>query len=355
MTDLFGDMPYSEGGYGQTGNLLPEYDPQSFIYEDMIEKLGASIQAMKTGDAEDAFPGFDPLFNNDLEKWVRFSNALRLRLAMRMRFANPTLASTVIQQCTEEPLMVSNEDNAQIITYDDPDLYNQWYSHFQMTPWKMSRKLVDWLKATNDPRLYVWVEQNTYGDYVGAENGLNEIAWSQMPWDSISDPTPALYARDMPVYFMCAAETRFYTAEATLLGLNPGGDANALYQEGIRLAMEQWNVEPDSITNFINNIPIATLSGDLETALEQIGTQLWLSLVTNFIESYSSIRRLGYPVIPNRTDEWLDKGETNGVLPKRFLYPYDEVATNSANVQEAIDRQGPNELTTPVWWDVRDQ
>lgn len=355
MTDLFGDLPYTEGGMGQEGILLPNYDEQSFIYEDMLDRLEWALGIIKEGDPSEAFPGFDPLFDNDLDQWVRFINSLRLRMAMRIRFANESLAHGVISECMLEDLILSNEQNAQMATYDDPDLYNQWDRHYELLPWKMTQKLVDWLKNSNDPRLPVWVKPNIYGDYAGVVSGLNDIAWSVVPWDSISDPTNALYARDMPVWYLCAAETRFYEAEAALIGLNPGADANQLYREGIRLALEKWEVNPDTIELFLTNEATATLSAELEPALEQIGTQLWLSLATNFIEAYSSIRRLGYPVIPQRTDPWLEQGVTEGYLPRRFLYPYNESATNAKNLQEAIDRQGPNEVTTAVWWDVRDR
>jgi hypothetical protein len=355
MTDLFGDVPYTEGGYGLEGILLPKYDAQSFIYEDMLARLEAALAVIKAGDPMEAYPGFDPLYDNNLEHWARFTNSLRLRMAMRIRFVDESQASRIIQDCMEEQLVSSNEQNARIITNDDPDLYNRWNRHYEIIPWKVSQKLVDWLSSTNDPRLAAWVKPNSYGAYAGAINGLNELAWSVMPWDSLSDPTTALYARDMPVWFLCASETKFYEAEAALIGLNPGADANQLYREGIRLAMEKWEIHSDTIELFLESEATATLSGELEPALEQIGTQLWLSLATNFVESYNSIRRLGYPLIPRRTDPWLDPGVTDGYLPKRLLYPYNEEATNSTNLQEAIDRQGPNEVTTAIWWDIRDR
>jgi len=118
--------------------------------------------------------------------------------------------------------------------------------------------------------------------------------------------------------------------------------------------MSLWKIPQDSINRFINEEPEATLFGDEENMLRQIGTQKWLALITNFTESYTEIRRLGYPVIPRRTDPFLDAGVTDGYLPKRFLYPPEEISLNQKNVEEAIERQGPNKITTPVWWDVRD-
>ncbi len=352
LTDLFGDIPYTEGGWGREGVLTPAYDSQQMIYEDMMTRLKNSIAVMKNGDPEQAFPGFDPLFDNDLEAWVRFANSFRLRLAMRARFADPDFSQQVITECLTEDLIEDNDQNAQIARYDNPDLYNNWDWIYNIMPWKMSKKLVDWLKNTNDPRLEAWVKPTPFGEYRGVLNGLSDLAFSKVYWDSISDPMPALYARDMPVYFLTASEVKFLHAEAAIIHLD-GGDANGYYQEGIRLAMEQWNIPDTAIDRFINDVAEATLSGDEENMLRQISTQKWLSFATNYIQAYTSIRRTGYPEIPQRTEPWLDPGVTNGYLPKRFKYPKKEVSINYDNVQKAIEDQGPNEISTPVWWDVK--
>ncbi len=352
LTDLFGDIPYTDGGWGREGILNPKYDAQQFIYEDMMTRLKECIGIIKNGDPEKAFPGFDPLYDNDLEGWVRFANAFRLRLAMRARFADPSFSAGVISECVQEKLISDNTQNAQIVRYDNPDLYNNWDWIYGMLPWKISKKLVDWLAGTNDPRLQAWVAPTRFGEYRGVLNGLTDVEFSKVYWDSISGPAPALYARDMPVYFLTAAEVRFLLAEAALMHLD-GGDANAYYQQGIRLAMEQWNIADTSVERYLHDVAEATLSGDDENMLRQIATQKWLSFATNYIQAYASIRRTGYPVIPRRTAPWLDPGVTNGYLPKRFKYPKKELGINYDNVMEAIERQGPNEIYTPVWWDVK--
>ncbi len=351
LTDLFGDIPYSEGGWGREGILSPAYDAQKSIYEDMMTRLKNSIDVIKNGDPGDAYPGFDPLFDNDLGAWVRFANSFRLRLAMRARFADPGYCEKVIRECLQEDLIENNDENAQMVRYDNPDLYNNWSWIYNILPWKMSRMLVDWLVNTSDPRLQAWVKPTPFGEYRGVENGLTDIMFSKVYWDSISDPMPALYARDMPVYFLCAPEVKFLHAEAALIHLDDG-NANDYYQEGIRLAMQQWNIPDTAISRFINEVAEATLSGSDENRLRQISTQKWLSYATNFIQAYTGIRRTGYPVIPQRTEPWLDPGVTNGYLPKRFKYPKKEIAINQKHVEEAIERQGPNEIYTPVWWDV---
>ena len=352
ITDLYGDIPYTEGGWGNTGQLLPRYDAQEFIYKSMMDTLKAAIEIIRNGDPEKAYPGFDPLYDNELEYWARFANSFRLRLAMRARFADPAYCEQVIRECLEEDLIETNEQGARLFSLNDQYHYNAWSETYKVMPWKISKKLVDWLIDSHDPRLTYWVAPNINGEYKGLENGLDELVFSSVDWDEISGPAEGLYSATMPVDFLNAAEVWLNRAEAELV--LDGPHANDYYQQAIRLAMEQWQIPEDSIDRFINEAPEATLFGDKENMLRQIGTQKWLALLPNFTESYSEIRRLGYPVIPKRTASYLDKGVTDGVLPKRFLYPNEEISLNEKNVMEAIARQGPNKITTPVWWDVRD-
>ncbi len=353
ITDLYGDIPFTEGGWGDLNIFSPKYDSQEFIYKSMMDSLKKAVQIIKAGDPEKGYDGFDPLYDNHLEYWVRFANSMRLRLAMRSRFADPEFAEKTIRECLKEDLIVTNEQNAELFSLNDAYHFNQWSGTWEVYPWKMSEYLVELLKDFNDPRLEVWVMPNDNGEFKGAPNGLNENSLSTIKWYEISDPTPNLHKSDMPVNFLAAAEVNFNLAETELMFNGP--DANKYYQEGIKQAMILWKIPLSSIDEFLNNESEGTLFGDKENMLRQIGTQKWLSLMTNFTETYSEIRRLGYPVIPQRTnEEFLDKGDTNGYLPKRFLYPLEEISLNEKNVLEAIERQGPNLITTPVWWDVRD-
>jgi len=350
ITDLYGNIPYTEGGWGDIGVLSPKYDEQEYIYKNMMNTLKECIEIIKNGDPLDGYEDFDPLFDNHLENWTKFANSMRLRLAIRARFAAPEYSERVIAECLQDDLIENNDENARLFSLNDAYHYNQWSETWKVMPWKMSKYLVDWLSNSHDPRLTFWVAPNINGEYKGIENGMADDLFVTIKWEEISDPAPKLYAGDMPVHFLTAAEVSFNKAESELI-IN-GSDANNYYQDGIRQTMSLWNIPLDSIDRFINEEPEGTLFGDTENMLRQIGTQKWLSLITNFTEAYSEIRRLDYPVIPKRTDSWLEKGDTDGYLPKRFLYPLEEISLNPEHVNEAIAQQGPNEITTRVWWDV---
>jgi hypothetical protein len=355
ITDQWGDIPYFEGAMGSKGILNPPYDRQQEIYHDLIQRLKNSISVLKSADPSVAYPGADPIYQNDLSKWIRFANSLRLRLAMRVRFAEPAFSSQVITDCMADPFIELNDQNFELEheESDNQELYNPWYDLRKVQNWKMSKKFTDWLKSTSDPRLEIFVDTNSYGEYNGVPNGLTDQAVSQIDWTTYSNPRPGLYSKDMSQYLMCASEVWFLRAEAALFGLSPG-DPEVFYRQGIITDMQRWNVPLPVIDNYLSSIAEATLSGDNENKFRQIATQMWIAFVPNFNEAWSNIRRTGYPEIPQRSNPQIySLGVTNGFLPKRFKYSSAEYLNNNSNVNEAVKTQGPDLIDTPVWWDIR--
>jgi len=354
-TDCWGDIPYTEGAWGSKGILYPKYDKQEFIYHDMMDKLKQAIDVLKDADPAMGYVNSDPVYQNDLSKWVRFANSLRLRLAMRARFADPENSAKVIAECMNSPLIETNDQNFELTHQESEhaDLYNPWFDIRKYQNWKMSEKFINTLQSTNDPRLNVFVAPTSTGEYKGVPNGLNDQAFSLINWTDYSDPAPAFYAKSLSQYELCAAEVYFLRAEAALFKLAPG-DAASLYQQGISVNLRQWKLSADEISKFLSNEPEASLNGSDENKFRQISTQLWIAVLPNFSEAWSNIRRTGYPEIAQRTDgNVYSLGVTNGFLPKRYKYASNEYLNNSTNVNEAVKNQGKDAIDTPIWWDVR--
>lgn len=356
-TDCWGDIPYFEGAWGTKGILYPKYDKQELIYPDMLARLKLSINVLKSADPNEGYPGTDPVYNNDLAKWVRFANSLRLRLAMRTRFVDAANSAKVIAECMDEPFIETNDQNFELKHQEseNSELYNPWFDLRKYQNFKMSEKLTNHLISTKDPRLQIFVEPNIKGERQGVTNGLNDQAVSLINWNSFSNPMPVLYSKSLSQYLMCASEVWFLRAEAALFNL-ASGDAGQAYKQGIRSNMLRWNINPDSIQNFLDIEPEATLSGSQEDQFRKIGTQMWIAFIPNFTEAWTNIRRTGYPEIPQRTNaDIYSFGATNGILPRRFRYASSEYLNNLTNVTEAVSRQGPDKIDTPVWWDVREK
>jgi len=132
------------------------------------------------------------------------------------------------------------------------------------------------------------------------------------------------------------------------------GDATALYNAGVAASMKQWGIysgitvpDDDAIQAYLDANPF-------DESYEMIGEQLYLTLWRSFGEVFSNWRRLGYPVLvpvnyPNNV--------TGGVIPRRIpYYGYGTtnigVLENWENYQAAIQRQGPDNYLTRVWWDT---
>ena len=179
-------------------------------------------------------------------------------------------------------------------------------------------------------------------------NGLTDLAFGSSDFANKSDMGLALSSSDSKLYMITAAEVWLLRAEAAIVYDNDPATANTNYRMGIETSLNQWEVEATEITSFMES-PATTLAGVNDE--EQIGNQMWLALTPNYSESWSHIRRTGYPIIPERTAPELNRGVTNGIMPTRFMYSSFELGSNSVNVQEAISRQGANKIDTPVWWD----
>ena len=85
LTDLWGDVPYSEALQALNGQFTPKYDTQESIYTDpnngILAVLNESAATLENTNA--AIRG-DVMFGGDLSKWVRFANSLQIRYLMRI-------------------------------------------------------------------------------------------------------------------------------------------------------------------------------------------------------------------------------------------------------------------------------
>lgn len=362
LTDFFGDIPYFEGGLGKEEVYLPKYDTQEEIYADMVEQLKFQMEVLQDANPGDGYPEQDPIYNNDLQKWVKFANSFRLRLAMRARFADSDKYNPIIADCINQPLIEEMEESAGLEhqNSENSELYNPWYNKsieyesgtFQ---YNVSEKFVNWLKQTKDPRIKALVKPNPDGEYIGMPNGLIDTEIGNYTRSMISVPGDLMLAPDQKLFILTASEIWFLRAEAAVYNIGTEGNPAALYQEGIKRNMERWNISATEMETYLSEEDEAKLSGDQKNQFQQIATQMWIAFVPNHQEAWNNIKRTGYPIINQRSEPNVSKGVTNGYLPKRLKYPYTvEKTLNGINLQEAIDRMGDDKIDNPVWWDVKD-
>ena len=376
LTDLYGDIPYSEAGKGFIeGIVFPKYDTQEFVYTDMINEI---TQAIASFDAsKPTFGNADLLFQGDVDKWRKFGNSLLLRLGMRLSKVNPAEAEKVVSQAISGGVMTDLEDTAFVPHTNGPSgINNNGIGEVFNADGNqhMSRTFIEWMRGMGDPRLDILSTVPAGTDHLGLPNGfdattvLGEPAtngWVELDaegnvdFEKISDVNPIIVSFSSPMMFLNYAEVELLLAEAAVRGWGGATDAATHYANGVRAAMKAWGtfydasimISDEAIDEYLANNPF-----DEANALKQIGEQFWAATFLNEYEAYANWRRTGFPeLVPVQYEQALPI--TNGNIPRRLVYPQSEAGINGENLNAAIANQGlPTDfaqmLNGRLWWDA---
>jgi Starch-binding associating with outer membrane len=107
--------------------------------------------------------------------------------------------------------------------------------------------------------------------------------------------------------------------------------------------MDYWGVNATEAANYIASVPFN--SSDWKNS---IGTQAWIAYYNRGFESWTTYRRLDYPVLIAPTNAVSAAG---GKVPVRFFYSAIELLVNGDNTLSAVVAIGGNKLTTKLFWD----
>lgn len=381
MTDLYGDVPYSEAGLGYiSGIKYPKYDKQQDIYTDLFKELQEAATALDA-TAANSVNSTEMIYKGDVVQWKKFAYSEMLRLALRVTKVDATTGKQWAQTAIAGGVFTSNSDNAIVNhsanTTDAANAYGKVLVFQDPDASRVSQSFIDRLRSSSDPRLhYIATVATTpsiaygssgfdYGDttstkQIGMPNGYDELAGatdiSKAPnWpgdiNNYSIVNRYTYARlDAPTFLLTYAETQLLMAEAAYRGWITG-DAKTFYTNGVTAAMQQLaqtgaspGVTDAQITGYLTTNPYTTA-----TALEQINTQYYIATFMDEYEAWSNYRRSGYPVL-NQVNYF--GNVTNGTIPRRFTYPTSEQTINTANYTTAVSNlTGGDKMTSHIWWD----
>ncbi len=346
LTDYWGDIPYSQAGLpADEAVLTPAYDTQEAIYMDMLNELKEAADVLSPGG--NSYGEGDLVYQGDHDKWIRFANSLRLRLAMRISNVDPSTAEQHMREALAGGVFQSNEDNT-IMIHDEAEQFDL-QSNGSSAPivagfngHYVAKAVVDLLSSTNDPRLPVFAETTVDGSYVGLPNGLpSDYPNGAVGPDNYSLPNRStLFGMGSDVTFVSYAEVLFLQAEAALKGWD-SGSPQAYYEAGVRASMEQFGAEGD-VDAYLAQAGVAY---DAANAMEQIITQKWIAVFPDSWEAWSEWRRTGYPAFTNEMATDVES------IPMRMKYPQIEQVLNTDNYNQAVSNQGPDVEMTRVWWD----
>ena len=385
VTDMYGPIPYIHFG---SGTLGAAYDRQQEVYNRFFAELDSAIDVL-TPLAESGstlLPDYDNVYEGNVLRWVKFANTLRLRLAMRVVYADPALAQREAEKSAACTLgfIETAADRAQLLhgrlTYFHPN-YDIAYN-FNAGEVRMGATMDCYMNGYNDPRLAAYfVPASNDNKYHGVRLGVHNINPSR--YAGIYTSNLNIDRATTPIVWMTAAEGFFLRAEAALRGWNMGGTARGFYEAGIRASFSENGVTGEDA--YINNSSLkpsrfvdrtsggnaatapSTITiawddeADFETNLERIMTQKWIAMYPDGCEGWAEFRRTGYPrllpVVNNDSQGLVD----TDVQVRRCPFPVQEYNTNATAVQKAIqllDSEalggGQDNGGTRLWWDRKE-
>ena len=343
MTDIWGDIPYSQSAQGTDGPISPVYDAQADIYDAILGDLKSAQDMITTSQSLFLGSSFDILYEGDMEAWRRFANSVRLRAGMRLTEVDPAQAQSVVASAVLDGTITDAGQAASLKYPGAPPNEQPWSEYFRNRPndYRASLTLTDSLKSTNDPRIAVVYQAAFETDtYVGKDNGTPDT--HGLAFESLSRMGLWFQEADRPTWLITLEEVLFLKAEAAARGWI-AGDPAEFYHDGIRAAMTRIEVPEAQIDDYLAQ---PRIQYDPASWSEQIAFQKWIALFDNGMEAWANYRRTGIPsLVPG-------PAAVQPMVPLRAPYPSNEEDLNKTNLAEAIARQGGDSPTTPVWWDV---
>ncbi len=390
LTDVYGDVPYTQAVQAKTGNTLPVYDTQQSLYQVLLSDLDAAIKSLdasKIKPSADLFP-----YKGDITKWKKFGYSLMLRMAMRLTKADLTTAKKYAEIAYAGGTFSSADDDAYVLCNNANGYTNDYARDFTTAAdfyqLKWSKTLIDYLKSANDPRLGIIAEvsqagltanqevglagNDTPADQLGLPNGYDlnggttDISHEpnypgassgpggDAPAGKYSRPKTSIYGnRDAPVFVLTYAQTELLLAEAAFRGFSVGSSAAVHYNNavvGAMLSLAPYGtgavISATTATAYATAHPLVTGS-----ELKMINEQYWATSGTqlNFVDAWNNWKRSDFPKL---TPVVYAGNFSGGVIPRRQPYPTSESTLNGANNRIAVNAlSGGDTWVARTWWD----
>lgn len=395
VSDNHGPVIYSKYET-PNANGVTDFDSQQQAYQNFINDLTVAIMDLQkvqnmpaTGNEGDkaALKRADLVYGGNMAQWAKLANSLKLRLAMRMSYADPAKSKQYAEEAlaSSAGLITDNADNA-LISVGQSELSFIIYSWGDCL---IGAPLMAYMNGYNDPRLPAYAipasDPSLQGKYIGIRQGI-DLLNGKSTYGGFSQPQAKSASGDYfsgtdgKMKLFTAAETWFLRAEAALRGYAGAGDIQTNYTTGVQQSFGEWGksasvaayladttsteapyVDPKNADNNVpvgnpqlSTITIAWNNADTnERKLERIITQKWLSLYPNGPEAWAEQRRTGYPILFK-----VRKNDSGGAISteamiRRIPFTID-TKTSLYNYQQAAQMlNGPDTGGTKLWWDKK--
>lgn len=399
------------------------YDSEETIYKRLFQDLKDAVKWLKdfrdsspSQDLLDDFKRADKVCDGDVDKWIKFANTLRLRIAMQLVKVYPDSQKEAEDAVRDGVLTNSDSDvvlKSGLMLFRIEDLWNDT---------RANANIVSILQGYSDPRLERWFATNN-ADIYSTDDELSPVVEKATKYLGVRQGVPMTrteyqgYSKTSrvgipeqgPRPVLRVAEAYFLRAEGMLRNWNMGdGTPESLYNEGIRSAWasvlgdesgwagtyesyingfinteeggdfdwelfeggfgsapyinyrnQEYNyyIEENGKQVGINRISVKWHDEDSpEKKLQRIITQKWISFFPTLSSvAWTEYRRTGYPkLIPIPSDLNYSNGAIDTELQiRRLPFTQSEYRGNTEEVNKALGLlKGPDNGGTRLWWDV---
>lgn len=364
ITDVWGDMPYSEALKGSEGLLHPKQDKQEEIYADLLKRVEDLLAIDLSGSSVDGT--YDYIYKGDLSKWYKFASALKLKLMIRLSETSQYDNAKALNYIQSASLLTSSAKIPGNVWDDTMEGKRHPLREFQegganyfSTNVIACKTFFDYLNVNEDPRLsklFSGTKAAFFGDFDSKQDSDgNGTA------DDKETYAKVVLTGDMDLMLMSDWEVYFYMAE--VYARAGSAQAKDYYEAGVKASLAQHGITDNSI---VEDGYAKWTGGNTEAQIKQIAMQKWVANCNyQHVESFLERNRTKYPAVneidiaADRQTAWVNfpvgdltisvrgRALLHGNLPASPLYPSTYMTRNiNAPSQKA-------NVGEKVWWNQK--
>ncbi|MDR0745224.1 MAG: SusD/RagB family nutrient-binding outer membrane lipoprotein [Mediterranea sp.] len=332
LTDMHGDIPYSEALQGQE-NLQPKIDAQKDVYAGILSTLDGAIANLEKGKSLKSTKNQDIAFGGDVNQWIATAHALKARYLLHQLAVDPSVLSQV--ETNAEKAIELGFKGFTIREFNGQTCDNPWSAFVWSRSYTASSLTVlNLMKATGDPRTDYYTYET--GDaYTPGDEEISKVTDGSLAF-------PAWYdLGSQPIHLFSKHEVYFILAEAQL---RLSKDATSAFQTAVETSVSEilsWFDDDTSASKYAESLNTPTL----QTLFEQ---KYIAQCADEQVETYNDLRRVramgeSYITLTN------PKNTQSGInrYPERLPYGNSSVISNP-NVKAAYG-DGSYVYTDKTW------
>ena len=174
-TDMYGSIPYTEAcmaAYG--GTLTPAYDTVESLYDLWINELTEAITTFASSDVV-MQANQDVVYGGDTEKWAKFANSLKLRIAVRLLAQNEAKAKQIAADVASASCgyIDALEEDVRFHKGDVRLTGDQGYVNDRIYHWSNgftgcagTKTMIDFMVNNRDPRVRFFYTKNYWNSKI---------------------------------------------------------------------------------------------------------------------------------------------------------------------------------------------